>query len=212
MLATDRDAVQLEHVAQHASAGERKFKCSSSIRRIIARVGVGDRPRQVVTFEREIASSSACRVMGSRGSRRSFLCARIVDATERAGQKIVLQGQLADLRLHVLDTGTLVTPVSPPASGTPPAPRPVQQLRSTEKTESERTTPPANLSEYSSKWTCTSWTTCTRSVVCPFVSKFGYAASGVPMSGNLPDYILLRTTISHISRTLARLKAKDNAT
>jgi hypothetical protein len=37
---------------------------------------------------------------------RSFLCARTVDATERVGQKIILQCQLPDLRLHVLDAWT----------------------------------------------------------------------------------------------------------
>ena len=35
------------------------------------------------------------------------VCARTVDTTERAGQKIILRGQLANLGLHVLDARTL---------------------------------------------------------------------------------------------------------
>jgi hypothetical protein len=42
--------------------------------------------------------------MAVRGWRRSFLCARIADATERAGQTINLGCLLADLGLHVLRT------------------------------------------------------------------------------------------------------------
>src|SRR2546421_97115 len=36
-----------------------------------------------------------------------WCCACAVDATERAGQKIILQRQLADLRLHILHTRAL---------------------------------------------------------------------------------------------------------
>src|SRR6202011_2330907 len=61
------------------------------------------------------------------GSRASFLCARTADTTERGGQKIVLQCQLADLRLHILDTGTLGFPFLRRAQEHPQ--RPVQQLR-----------------------------------------------------------------------------------
>src|SRR5262249_41003659 len=39
---------------------------------------------------------------------RSSLCARIVDTTERDGQKIILHGELPNLRLQVLDAGAFL--------------------------------------------------------------------------------------------------------
>ena len=48
MLATDLDTLQLEHVAQHAGAGEREVQMQLVDPAHQPQVGVGYRPRQVV--------------------------------------------------------------------------------------------------------------------------------------------------------------------
>src|SRR5439155_21807186 len=105
-----------------------KCKCSSSIRRINTRsVSATGRGRGST---RSSAREPAARLAASAGayaSSRSFLCARTVDATERAGQKIILQRQLANLRLHVLDARTVGFPLL--GRGQEHPHRPVQQLR-----------------------------------------------------------------------------------
>ena len=103
MLAAHHEAFQLEHVAQHAGTGEREVQ-----------VQLVDAPhqRQIRLRRRRAAGSTRSSAKGpatppgdspvDHEQIQSSLCARTVDTTERAGQKIILQRELADLRLHVL--------------------------------------------------------------------------------------------------------------
>src|SRR5208283_2777575 len=63
----------------------------------------GSTPPSATTPAIAPAAGSASRVR-----RRSSLCARIADATERAGQKIILQRQLANLGVQRLDVRTML--------------------------------------------------------------------------------------------------------
>lgn len=107
-LAPDLKAVALKHVAQHPRAGERevqmKFIDPAHHCQVVAEHGLG----QVVEVRaRDANELGVAAGSTTHGHGRSFFCARIADATERAGQKIAFQRELSDLGLHVLDAGSV---------------------------------------------------------------------------------------------------------
>ena len=92
-----------QHVAQHPGTGERVpqmqlIPCAASSSDLTpASVRDGNRRKTWTAGGSATGASPA-----SRGRPRSSLCARIADATERAGQKIILQRQLTDLGMQRL--------------------------------------------------------------------------------------------------------------